>query len=308
MKFLKGVISFLLALIMISILTFVLIKLSSNDPAESYLRAAKIPLTEETIKHAKAYLGLNDHIVVQYFNWFFKVLRLDFGQSYLLKESVLPLVLSKFLVTLQLALVSLVFIIVVAFPLGVMSALHKNSWFDKIVQLFSFTVVSIPTFWLGYIGMIIFGVYLKWLPISGRTQPNSVILPSLVLSLGLIGQYISLVRQSMLDELNSMHVKYAVFRGVKQRYIIKNHLLKNSLPILITGLSLTSVYLMTGSIIIEEVFAWNGISSLFVKSVQSSDVPVIQCCMLLFGTLFLTNTTVSRVLLNYLHQEARHDD
>lgn len=302
---LKKCLSFLAALWLISVLTFLLTRLSSASPAENYLRISKIEITPEALENARLYLGLDKSWPEQYGIWLQKALMGDFGTSYLWKVPVLPLVLESFLATLSLALLSFALILLVALPLGLLSGIYKDSLFDRLVQFFSFTSVSMPTFWLGYLLMLVFAVHLKWLPVSGKADAASLVLPSTTLSFSLIGQYTALVRKAISEEMNSLHVENARLRGVKLPYIIKNHLIPNSLPAIATGLSLTSIYLMTGSLIVEEVFAWNGIGSVFVHALQAVDVPVIQASMLLFGSLFLVNNIFNQGVISLLDPRVR---
>lgn len=293
---LKKILSFSGALIVISMITFLLTKLTSVNPAENYLRISKIAISKEAIENAREYLGLNKPWLDQYWDWFINVLKGDFGTSYVYRSPVLPLVLDKFLATLQLSILSFVLIIVTALPIGIFSGIYKGSLFDKIIRLLSFASVSLPNFWLGYLLMIIFSVHLKWLPVSGADSSLSFVLPTITLSYPLIGQYIALIRKIISLQMESRHTQNALLRGVTIPYIIYNHLIPNALPSLLTSLSLSGLYLMTGSVIIEEVFAWQGIGHLFVHALRTIDTPVIQACMLLFGLLFLANNLLSKWL------------
>ncbi|GGE33819.1 ABC transporter permease [Streptococcus himalayensis] len=302
---LKKILSLLAALLMISLLTFLLTKFSSQNPAENYLRISKIAITPESLQQANEYLGLDKSWVEQYFIWAKKALSGDLGISYLWKVPVLPLIIDAFLSTLYLGAVSFFLILVVSLPLGIISGLYKDSFWDRILQFLTFASVSMPTFWLGYLLILLFAVQLKWVPVSGKADVSSVFLPSLTLSLSLIGQYTALVRKSISEQMNSVHVENARLRGVKTSFIIKHHLLPNAMPALATGLSLTSIYLMTGSLIVEEVFAWNGIGSVFVHALQAVDIPVIQACMLLFGSLFLVNNLLNQYLTGWIDPRVR---
>lgn len=284
--------SFLAALLVISLLTFLLTKIASSDPAENYLRASKITITQESLEHARQYLGLDRSWTEQYILWLGKALQGDFGRSYLWKEDALPLVWTSFLSTLHLAVVAFLLIVGLSLPLGIVSGLLNGSFIERFIRFLTFSSVSMPTFWIGYLLMLVFSVHLKWLPVSGKSSINSVILPSITLSIPLIGQYVALIRQAVVEQLETIYVQNALLRGVRMSYIIPHYLVRNSLPAMVTGLSLTMVYLLTGSVIIEEVFAWNGIGSLFVQALQAVDVPVIQTSMLLFGFLFLLNHLV----------------
>lgn len=301
----KKMLSFLAALLMISLLTFVLAKLSSADPAENYLRISKIVVSPEALAEAKEYLGLNKPLCLQYLDWLSKAMTADFGTSYLWKVPVLPLVLNSFAATLALGSVSFFLIIIISVPLGIISGLYKNSLVDKLIHLLCFSSVSMPSFWLGYMLIMIFAVKLHYLPVSGKTGWTSVILPSLTLSFSLIGQYTVLIRKAINEQLTSVHVENARLRGVNSCYIIKHHLIRNALPAITTGLSLTFVYLMTGSLIVEEVFSWNGIGSVFVHSLQAIDIPVIQACMILFGSLFLLNNILTQQLVAWVDPRIR---
>lgn len=293
---LKKSISIFSSLLILSFMTFLLTRLSSVDPAENYLRISKIVVTPAALESAHAYLGLDKPFIFQYLDWLVGVLKGDFGVSYVQKLPVLPLVLQNFSTTFHLGLVSFLLVLGVSLPIGIFCGIYNGSWFDKIVRMLTFMSVSTPNFWIGYLLIVIFSVQLKWLPVSGKADWTSIILPSITLSYSLIGQYVALIRKVIMEQLSSVHIENARIRGVKERYIIWHHLIPNSLPFIVTGISLTFVYLITGSLIIEEVFAWNGLGSLFVKSLQAVDLPVIQCCMLLFGTLFLINNIIVEYL------------
>ena len=301
----KTIVSLFAALLMISVLTFLLAKLSSADQAENYLRVSKIQVTPQSLEKAREYLGLNQPWPQQYLGWLIKALRGDFGTSYLLKVPVLPLVLERFQSTLSLGLTSFALILLTSIPLGIFSAVYKGSLFDKVVRFLSFSSVSMPSFWLGYMLIVIFAVQLRWLPVSGKQDFSSLILPSLTLSMSLIGQYIALIRKAVIEQMKSVHVENALLRGVSKFFLVKNHLLRNSLPAIATGLSLTLVYLLTGSLIVEEVFSWNGVGSLFVDALQAVDLPIIQCCMLLFGLLFLGNNVLTQQLPVWIDPRVR---
>lgn len=302
---LKKIVSIFSSLLVLSFLTFILTRLSSTDPAENYLRISKIVITPAALENARVYLGLDKPFAVQYLDWLIGVLKGNFGVSYLQKIPVFPLVIENFWTTFQLGLVAFLLVLIVSLPLGILCGIYNGTWFDRSIRLITFISVSTPNFWLGYMLIVIFGVHLRWLPVSGKSEWTSIVLPSITLSYSLIGQYIALTRKAIMEQLSSVYVDNARMRGVKERYIIWHHLIPNALPSIATGISLTFVYLMTGSLIVEEVFSWNGLGSLFVKSLQAVDVPVIQCCMLLFGTLFLINNVIIEQLTERIDPRIR---
>lgn len=305
LRVLKHGASFLLALFLISMLSFILTKFTSSNPAENYLRISKIAITPETLEQARLHLGLDKSWVEQYLTWAQGALVGDFGVSYVWKTPVVSLVKDGFLSTLSLGTLAFVWVLLFSFPLGILSGIYQGSWFDKATRFVSFTSVSMPTFWLGYLLMIVFAVHLKWVPVSGKAGLVSALLPSFTLSLSLIGQYTVLIRKAISEQLRTPHVENARFRGVTLSYIVRYHLLPNTLPAITTGLSLTAVHLITGSLIVEEVFSWSGLGHVFVYSLQTIDLPVIQACMLLFGTLFLCTNGLNKALANWVDPRVR---
>lgn len=301
----KQLLSFLSSFLFLSLVTFLLTKASPIDPAENYLRASNIVITEENLAQARDYLQLNRSTISQYISWLTSVLTGDFGISYILKTPVLPLVWSRFCDTLLLAFPSFLLTLLLSSFLGIVSGLKKGSWFDKVIYGTSLLFVSIPNFWLAYLLMLYLGVYLGWLPISGRQGWSSLILPSLTLSLPMIGQYTALIRKEVQIQLEQPHVEMARLRGVREGRILWNHILRNAAPTLLTGYSLAFIYLLTGSLVVEEIFSWKGLGSLFVESLQAMDVPVIQACMLLFGSLFLLNHCFLRRMIGIIDPRLR---
>lgn len=289
---------FFLTLFTISVLTFLLIKLAPGDPAVSYLRASRIAITSETLASARFELGLDKPVFQQYTHWLFRALQGDFGKSYFKKLPVLQIISDATLPTLQLGMTAFVLLLILTLTLGISSALYHDSFWDYLVQGFSFICASIPTFWLGYMLIIVFAVMFKLLPVSGRGSGSHLILPCLTLVTPLVGQTSLLIRKSILEQMRQPHVTNAILRGVHKNFIIFNHLLRNASIPIVTVLGSNILYLITGSVLIEEVFAWPGVGKMFVSAVKGGDLPLIQASLLLFG--FLT------IFVNALTQQAVH--
>lgn len=217
---------------------------------------------------------------IQYFNWLTDILKGDFGTSYTKKAPVTELVNEAIVPTFQLGIFSFVILIILSPLLGILSAIKRNTAFDYIIQVLSYTGVSLPTFWLGYILIIFFSVSLKILPVSGRGDWKNFILPCITLVLPLIAQTTFFIRKNILEEMEKAHVENAIIRGVSKKRIILNHLLRNTSIPIITVLSSNIMYLLTGSVLIEEIFAWPGIGKLFTTAVKTGDFPLIQICLL----------------------------
>lgn len=287
-----------MTLFTISVLTFLLIKLAPGDPAANYLRVSHIPINEETLANARQFLGLDKPVFLQYTDWLFRVLRGDLGTSYLQKLPVRTILANAMIPTLQLGVLSFVLLLILSLTFGIFSALYHGKLVDYFVQGLSFVCVSIPTFWLGYLLIILFAVSLNWLPVSGRGGLQFFILPAVTMMTPLIGQTSLLIRKSILEQMNQPHVINALIRGVNRRYIILNHLLKNASIPIITVFSSNILYLITGSVLIEEIFAWPGIGKMFTAAVRGGDIPVIQGALLLFG--------IAAIVINALTQRIVH--
>lgn len=296
---------FILTLFSISIITFSLIKFSPGDPAEHYLRASHIVVTKETVERAREELGLNKPIVIQYRDWLINAVKGDLGKSYLKKMPVTDMILRSTISTLNLGLLSFFLLILISLLLGLLSAVFENKFLDYIVQLFSFISASIPSFWLGYILIIIFAVNLKWLPVSGKSGFLSMILPSITLVVPIIGQTTLIIRKTIISQKNKLHYENAIICGVKSRYLIKNHLLLNSLIPIITIFSSNMLYLITGSVLIEEVFAYPGLGKMFVSAVKGGDMPVIQGSLLLFGIFAIIVNNFTEILVMLFNPRLR---
>ena len=296
----KKVMSLISIFLAISVITFFLVKLSPGDPAENYLRASHVSITAETLSETRKNLGLNKPLYIQYFSWLGNLVRGDFGTSYTKKTPVIDLVAEAFVPTFQLGIFSFIILIVVAPFLGILSAIKQNTVYDYIIQLFSYICVSIPTFWLGYILIIFFSVSLRILPVSGRGDWKNLVLPCITLVIPLIAQTTFFIRKNILEEMESSHVENAIIRGVSKKNVIINHLLKNTAIPIITVLSSNIMYLLTGSVIIEEIFAWPGIGKLFATAVRTGDFPLIQILLLFFGIMSIVVNEVTQILVKFM--------
>ena len=301
----KKLISLFSIFLAISVITFFLVKLSPGDPAQNYLRASRVSITTETLAAARKNLGLDKPLHIQYFNWLANILKGDFGTSYTKKAPVTELVTEAIVPTFQLGTFSFIILIILSPLLGVLSAIKRNTAFDYIVQVLSYTGVSLPTFWLGYILIIFFSVSLKILPVSGRGNWKNFILPCITLVLPLIAQTTFFIRKNILEEMEKAHVENAIIRGVSKKRIILNHLLRNTSIPIITVLSSNIMYLLTGSVLIEEIFAWPGIGKLFTTAVKTGDFPLIHILLLFFGVMSVIVNEFTHVLVKYMDPRLR---
>lgn len=275
-------------LLAISFISFILISFIPSDPAEVSLRVNEIIATEETIEAMRESLGLNKPFLIRYTDWLKNVIRLDFGSSYINKNRLVFDEIKRTIpVTLKLASMSFVMVILVSFPIGILSAVYKNKFFDKITRIFIFISTAIPNYWLGLILMWIFALKLKLLPTGGATSLKHFILPAITLSMTYISTYVRLIRNSMLDNMKENYVFYAKVRGLSKKTIVLKHILSNSLQSTITALGMSFVQLIAGTFVIENIFSIPGIGRLCITAIFNRDYPIIQAYILMMGVLFV---------------------
>ncbi|MFB6800987.1 nickel ABC transporter permease [Peribacillus butanolivorans] len=301
----KRLTSLIPILLGISLITFILLHLIPGDPVVAYLRASHIPPTDETVAALRVELGLNKPLYVQYFEWLGKVLQLDLGMSYVSNNSVWEEIVVHFFPTVQLTFASLIFIVVISLPLGMISAIYKGKFVDQFSRILAFVSVSMPTFWLGFLLIYFLSVKLDLFPVLGRGTLAHLVLPSLTLAFAYIGTYMRLLRASMLGNLNEPFVVYARVRGLRQRLIVIRHVLKKSLLPVITGLGMSFGNMLSGAVIVETIFAWPGMGQLFVTSILNQDYPMIQGCVLFMGVIFVVCNLLVDLTYSFLDPRIR---
>lgn len=277
----KRVLSIIPIFLFASFVLFVLIRLGPVDPAEAYLAAAHIHPTDEVLAEKRHEFGLDQPLLIQYVQSLIKICRLDFGISYISNEPVWQEVTQRMSATVQLALSSVSLAILVSVPIGFLSAVYKNGAIDFLGRVLAYLGACIPVFWLGYLLMFFFSVQLDWLPVEGRGSWLHLVLPSITLALWLIAIYTRLLRTTVLEELQESYVRYARTRGITERIIMLKYVFRIAVMPMITGLGMHMGKLLTGAIIVEQVFSWPGVGRYFVESIVNRDIPVIQCYVLL---------------------------
>ncbi len=280
-------------LLAVSIVVFLILRLGPNDPAMSYLRLSQIPPTDEALATAREFLGLNKPLLVQYFDWLIRAIRLDFGLSYVTRRPVLNEILYYLPATLNLAGISLVLTLIISIPLGMWAALNKDGFPDHFTRGLAFFGVSMPNFWLGFLLVTIFSIWLRWLPPLGRGTPAHMIMPAISLALMSTAINIRLIRASMLENLNSRSVLYARARGLKETTVIGIHVFKNSLIPVVTAVGMHAGEMLGGAVVVENIFAWPGVGRFAVSAIYNRDYPVMQCFILFMVVIFvITNLLV----------------
>ena len=278
----------ILVLVGISFLTFILTYMAPGDPVRTMYAATGLMPSEEEMNQVREQMGLNDPVLVQYFRWLGGCLHGDFGTSYSFKKTVVELLLARLWPTLKLALLSMVIMLAVSVPLGMVSAVYKNKWIDYLVRGITFFGISIPNFWVGLMLMLVFCVMFKIFPvICSGGDLQSLILPAVTLAIAMSAKYTRQVRTAVLEELNQDYVTGARARGVKEWKILWCNVFPNSLLPLITMLGLSIGSLLGGTAVVEVIFSYPGLGNLAVSAITSYDYPVIQGYVLWVAIIYM---------------------
>ena len=281
-------------LIGISLIVFVTVRLT-GDPVAMLLQDGNP--SQEDLDEMRRLLDLDKPVPIQYANFLTKAVTGDFGRSFRYSTPALGLVLERMPATLQLTLAAMSVAVLIAFPLGIISAVSRGSFLDFSVRLVSLIGISMPNFWLGIILIIIFGVNLHWLPVSGSGGLKYLIMPSIALGSALAGTLTRLLRSSMLDVLSDDYIRTAHAKGLSGRMVLTRHALRNALIPVLTILGLQFGLLLGGAVIIENVFAWPGVGRLVVTSIGLRDYPVVQASVIVLALILL----IVNLLVDFLY-------
>jgi len=293
-----------------SVLVFLIIRLVPGDPV---LAVLGLNATPELVAQMREDLGLNDPMYVQYFHWLADILHGDFGIDYRSNEPIGDLLADRLPVTVELAVLSLLFAVAAAIPLGVLAALRRGRVEDKATLGVSLAGISVPDFWLGIMLILVFSLSLDLLPSSGfvplAEDPvdniRHMLLPSIALAVGLAAVLIRITRAAMLDVLHQDHIRFTRAKGVEERIVIFKHALRNAAIPIVTVIGLQAGYLLGGAIVIEQVFALPGVGRLVLDSVLQRNYPVVQASVLVIGVLFVFTNLAADLLYIVLNPKLR---
>ncbi|WP_122551679.1 ABC transporter permease [Lactiplantibacillus plantarum] len=287
---LKRLIQLVILLFVISFVIFFAIHLAPGDPAKMI---AGETATSADVENIRKSLGLDKPVIVQYFDYIIKVFQGNFGTSYQNGASVAGEIFSRLPTTIKLAVSAMLLALIVGIPLGIIAALRKNSWVDFFSTSASLLGVSVPNFWLGTMLILVFGVYLQILPVSGVSSHwwtlagmQEMILPTITLSVGSAAIIARTTRSSMLEVIQQDFIRTAKAKGLKKREIILTHEFRNALIPVITVAGINFGTLLGGAIVTEQVFAINGLGRLLITAISSRDFPMVEGAVLVIATIF----------------------
>ena len=292
----------IITLVILSLAVFLSVHLT-GDPA-LYLLGPEAGLLE--YEQIKKNMGLDKPLPVQYGLFLSRVLQGDFGISHITGRSARAVLLERFPATLQLAGVAFVLTVIVGIPLGVLSAVKRDSIFDQIGKFFAVVGIAAPSFWIAIMLILLFGAILGWLPTYGRGGIDHFILPAFVLSWHSMAGVLRLARSSMLEVLDSEYVKFARIKGLSERLVIYKHALKNAVIPVLTFSGLTLAGLLNGSVAIEVIFAWPGIGRLMLEGINRRDFPIVQATVLAAGFFYIVTALVVDILYAYVNPRIRY--
>jgi peptide/nickel transport system permease protein len=308
-------------LIGISVITFSVIHLSPGKPVE-LMTDMQAKISAEAKQRLTQLYGLDKPWYVQYFNWLTRLVKLDFGNSFRDNRPVIKKIFERLPATLLLNFCSLFIIFFAALPIGIYSALKRNSIFDKSLTVFVFLGYSTPGFWLAILLMTLFGIKLGWLPISGLRSINydilnsfgkiadiakHLVLPVIVSAFGGLAGLSRYTRNSMLDAVTTDYVKYARAKGLPEGKVIYKHALKNALIPVVTILGLSLPALIGGSFIFETIFAYPGMGRLGYEAIMSRDYPVVMAVGTIAAFLTLVGNLLADIAYAYVDPRIRYN-
>jgi peptide/nickel transport system permease protein len=298
----------------ISVAVFILLKAQPGGPLAQY--EGDPNFTEADRQRLEHAFGLDRPLPVQYVAWLGSFLRLDWGYSFSSHQPVLSLIGERLPNTLYLMGTVFVVVLLFAIPIGVLTAVRQYSWFDHVVTGTTFAFLSTPTFWLGLLLIILFGLQLRWLPLGGMQTPGApfdlsdrlrhLILPVATIALVQMGSHVRYLRASMLETIGQDYMRTARAKGLAERVVVLRHALKNAAIPLVTIVALDMPELFVGALVTEQIFGWPGMGRLFWDAATRSDFPVLQGILAVSSSLIILANLVADVMYGYLDPRIRY--
>ena len=288
----KRTIVALLVALTVSVISFALLHLS-GDLAQAL---AGPSATAADVAQVREAYGLDRPIVVQYGDWIARAVRGDFGESFFLKVPVGELIADRLPVTLTLGICALVFALALSLPLGVAAAVKPNSWLDRLALGLSVLGQALPSFWFALILIIMFGLKLRWLPVSGSSTWQHFVLPAIALGYYATPAFMRLTRAGMLEVLASDYIRTARAKGLRTMSVLFKHALRNAIIPVVAVAAVQFGFMLGGSIVIESVFSLHGVGYLGWEAISRADFPVVQAIVLILACIYVLLTLLADML------------
>jgi len=294
------VVAFLVALTVLS-LSFALTRLA-GDLA---VAIAGPNATAADVDAVRLAYGLDRPVVAQFADWAVRAAQGDFGQSFFFKEKVATLIADRLPITGTLGLTGIVIALAVALPLGILAAVKQNTWIDRAATSIALFGQAMPTFWFGLILMIVFGLKLGWLPVSGTGSWQHYVMPGVVLAFTAIPALMRLTRTGMIEVLASDYIRTARAKGLRARTVVLRHALRNAAIPVVSIAAVQLGFMLGGSVVIEQVFALHGVGYLAWESISKNDYPVVQAVVLVLACIYVLLTLFADLLNAFLDPRLR---
>ena len=302
----KRLLQLIPVLIGITFLSFAMMRLAGGDAVTYMYENAGSAVSQEIIDKTKAEYGLDKPFPVQYANWFAGMVTGDMGESYVSHRDVYETFTSKLPATIMLTLSSIILTVLLAVPLGILSAVKHNKWIDYVIRFLSFVGNSMPNFFAAMVLMYFLSVKLGILPVVTNSDlGQSFILPTLTLAVSMAAKYTRQVRATVLEELNKPYVMGAKARGIRGSVIIWKSVMNASMLTIITLLALSIGNLLGGTAIVENIFMWDGVGKLAVDAINMRDYPIIQAYVAWMAVIYVLVNLVTDIVYHYLDPRVR---
>jgi ABC-type dipeptide/oligopeptide/nickel transport system permease component len=288
----------------VATLVFSLIHLVPGDPVQAMLGDSASP---NDIADLRGRLGLNRPLYVQYGSFLKGLAKGDLGVSLRTNQPVSAAIAERLPATVELAVAAMIVAVLVAIPLGILAAVRAGTRVDHLATTLALVGISIPNFWLGPLLAIVFSVTLGWLPVAGRGTLAHLVLPAITLGAPLSAVLARMTRASVLEELRELYVLAARARGVSKARAVLRHAFRNSLIPIVTVLGLQIGAVLTGAVITETIFAWPGVGRLLIQSISFRDYPMVQGCILLIATSYVSMNLLTDVVYGFLDPRIRYE-
>ncbi|MGJ7487379.1 ABC transporter permease [Variovorax sp. LT2P21] len=276
----------------VAVISFMLLHLS-GDLATAI---AGPESTAADVEKIRVQYGLDRPITAQFFDWLGAAARLDFGRSFYFQNTVVELIGERLPITLKLGGVALLLAVVVAIPLGVLAAIYRDTWIDRLSLMVAVVGQAMPTFWFALTLIIVFSVGLKWLPVSGNTSWQHFVLPAVALGYYAMPAMMRLTRAGMLDVLGSDYIRTARAKGLSPARVVFKHALRNAIIPVVALAAVELGFMLGGSVVIESVYSMQGLGQLAWDSISRNDYPVVQAVVLIIAVFYIGLTFVADVL------------
>ncbi|MGX7594401.1 ABC transporter permease [Planococcus plakortidis] len=301
--FLKSILKTIPVLFLITLIVFLLVRVT-GDPVSLMLPETATAEERDSLRES---LGFNEPLPVQYFTYLGNLVQGDFGDSFRYNTDALSLIMERLPATLELAIASMVIAVIISVPLGILSAVKRNSFFDLFITGGAVLGKAMPNFWLGIMLILLLSVTFQIFPVSGRGTVWHLVLPALTLGTGIAAEMTRLIRSSMLEILGQDFIRTARSKGLGEAIIVNKHAFRNALIPVVTIMALQTSTLIGGTLITETVFAWPGLGQLLVQSVNLRDMAVVQAATFIIAIFVILSNLSADLIYRFLDPRIKYD-